>query len=202
VKRLLALLVVGVLLVWPVGFVVYYTEIALEAPAAPLADGIVVLTGGGERVTVGLRLLQQGSAGRLLISGVGRSVSLRDLAVASGIDPVALAGLADKVTLGRVADSTRGNAVETADWVAQGRVGSLIVVTAYYHMPRALAELRAHLPNVALIAYPVHPPESRAAASAVPWRRLLGEYNKFLAVTLGLEGLAARFGVGLSEHAG
>lgn len=201
-KRVLALLVLGLLLIWPVGFVVFYTEIALEPPQAPQADGIVVLTGGGERVAVGLRLLQQGNAGRLLISGVGRAVSLRDLAVASGIDPATLAELADKVTLGRIADSTRGNALETADWVAQGRIGSLIVVTAYYHMPRALAELRAHLPDVALIAYPVHPPEPRAAASAVAWRRLLGEYNKFLAVTLGLEGLAERFGIGLSEHGG
>ncbi|MDR3524866.1 MAG: YdcF family protein [Acetobacteraceae bacterium] len=201
-RRLLALLAVGVLLVWPVGFIVYNMEIALEAPPAPQADGIVVLTGGGERVAVGLRLLQQGSAGRLLISGVGRAVSLRDLAVASGIDPAVLAGAADQVTLGRVADSTRGNALETADWVAQSRVRSLIVVTAYYHMPRALAELRAHLPNVALIAYPVHPPKPHNMSPAVAWRRLVGEYNKFLVVTLGLEGLAEWFGVGLSEHAG
>ncbi len=34
---------------------------------------------------------------------------------------------------------------------------SLIVVTATYHMPRSLAELRRALPDVDFIAYPVRP---------------------------------------------
>ena len=199
IRRLLFALI-GLLLLWPAGLALFLAQTAIPAPADPHADGIVVLTGGGERVGAGLRLLQEKHAVRLLISGVGHSATLRELALAAGFDAAALPGLADRATLGRTADSTHGNALETAEWVEQTGIGSLIVVTAYYHMPRALTELRRRLPGTALIAYPVHPPEARDWDDA--WGRIVSEYNKYLAVILGLEGLAARFGFAPSEHAG
>ena len=52
---------------------------------------------------------------------------------------------------------------------------SLIVVTAGYHMPRALAELRRALPDVTLYPVPVQPPAMRARRRHRParvcWRR-------------------------------
>jgi uncharacterized SAM-binding protein YcdF (DUF218 family) len=148
----------------------------------PRADGIVVLTGGAERVAVGLKLLEQGASSRLLVSGVGAQASFRDLAHLAGVD----AALAPQVTLGRAAASTHANAAETADWAHAHSVRSLIVVTAAYHMPRALEEMRASLPEVTLIAAPVQPPGMRSMRDARAWRRLLGEYTKFLAAGAGV----------------
>jgi uncharacterized SAM-binding protein YcdF (DUF218 family) len=200
VIRRLSIGLFGLLLLWPAGLALFLAQTAIPAPANPTADGVVVLTGGGERVGAGLRLLQDNRAARLLISGVGHAASLREVAAAAGFDDAALPALASRVTLGRAADSTHGNALETADWVAQTGIRSLIVVTAYYHMPRALTELRRRVPGIVLIAYPVRPPETGDGASALG--RIVSEYNKYLAVILGLEGLAARFGVAPSEHAG
>ena len=53
------------------------------------------------------------------------------------------------VDLGYQALDTAGNARETRDWAREHNITrSLIVVTSNYHMPRALAELSAALPDV------------------------------------------------------
>lgn len=182
IRALLAVLL-GTVLALGCGFVWFVGETqAGMSEAALRADGIVVLTGGAERVAAGLRLLERNAASRLLISGVGAQASFRDLALLAGVDP----GLAPRVTLGRVADSTHGNAAETAEWVRQQRIGSLIVVTAGYHMPRALAELRAQMGGTRLIADPVTPPAMRRLRDWQAWRLLLEEYAKFLAVVSGV----------------
>ena len=87
--------------------------------------------------------------------------------------------------MGRAAATTRGNAAETASWARENRLGSLVVVTAAYHMPRALAELARALPGVVLRPSPV-----RASAEGSPGLRLLaGEYTKWLATVAGLSAL-------------
>jgi uncharacterized SAM-binding protein YcdF (DUF218 family) len=189
------------LLAWCVGFAWFLAAIWQPAVSPPHADGIVVLTGGAERVAAGLRLMQDGVAGQLLVSGVGHEARLRDLATTTGLDPAPLAAQADSITLGRNAESTHGNALETAEWVARMRIGSLIVVTAGYHMPRALAELRRRLPDVVLIPYAVQPPGMRAISDVATWRLFAAEYSKFLAVKLGLAELASRLGVAMERVA-
>ena len=59
---------------------------------------------------------------------------------------------------------------------------SLIIVTSDYHLPRSLLEMRALMPGVELIAYPVRttPPWRDFGAS----RLWLQEYAKFTAVWL------------------
>jgi uncharacterized SAM-binding protein YcdF (DUF218 family) len=192
-------------LLWFAGFVWFLAEIRRPPEPPPHADGIVVLTGGAERVAAGLRLLREGNAGQLLVSGVGHAAALRDLATSSGLDPAAFSELAERITLGRSAGSTHGNALETQAWASRLHITSLIVVTAGYHMPRALAELRGSLPDVVLIPYAVQPPGMRSAGRAIPapaaWRLLAGEYSKFLAVELGLEELVERFSAA-TEHVG
>jgi uncharacterized SAM-binding protein YcdF (DUF218 family) len=151
---------------------------AAQAPADPPgpADGIVVLTGGPDRVEHGLRLLAAGQAPRLLISGVGAGAELTDLARRAGIDPEPWTAA---ITLGRAATSTRTNAIEAASWARMHGVRRLIVVTAGFHMPRALAELRLVMPSVMLLPAPV-------ARPAMSFRALIEEYGKWLAVRSGL----------------
>jgi uncharacterized SAM-binding protein YcdF (DUF218 family) len=152
------------------------------------ADGIIVLTGGEDRIGAGAKLLREGVAKRLLISGVNSQTSRDDVIKLSGLAPAQFSCCVD---LGYAAQDTVGNAEEARTWASGLGVRRLIVVTSSYHMPRSLAELAIAMPDTELIAYPVVPKSLRARA----WwlqpglaRLLATEYVKFLPV-------AARYAV-------
>jgi uncharacterized SAM-binding protein YcdF (DUF218 family) len=168
---------------WGIGFV--WFMLASERPVSPppVADGVVALTGGAERVEAGLRLLAEDRAHSLLISGTGSGADLAVLAHRAGLDPAPLAG---RVTLGRTATSTHGNALETAAWAKAHDIRTLIVVTAFYHMPRAMTELRRTLPDVRLYPYPVLSPGGVGLARLSGLRLLAEEYSKYLIAAAGL----------------
>jgi uncharacterized SAM-binding protein YcdF (DUF218 family) len=173
------------------GFLWFLGQVAAE-PQEPTrrTEAIVVLTGGAERVATGLALLDAGMAPRLLVSGAAPRLSLAELARANGRGA---AGMAGRVTLGHAAATTVGNAAETAAWLRAEGIGdgaSIRVVTAGYHMPRALLELRRALPRMELLAHPVGPSGLRrgAIARARVASLLVGEYLKY---GLSLTGLAS-----------
>jgi uncharacterized SAM-binding protein YcdF (DUF218 family) len=133
-----------------------------------------------------LHLLATGRADRLLLSGIGGGTDLPTLGRRAEIET---ASLENQITIGRYAASTRGNGIETAAWAEQNRIHSLIVVTAAYHMPRALNELRQNLPNVQLFPLPVGLGGAPGAAEkGVTLRLEAAEYTKYL---LSASGLAA-----------
>jgi uncharacterized SAM-binding protein YcdF (DUF218 family) len=163
------------------GFVLF-ASVVTRAPADnnPHADGIVVLTGEGRRIAEGARLLDEGRAHRMLISGVFRRTGKKALLDISGLAE-------DKfdccVDVGYAALDTAGNANETRAWAASRSFNSLIVVTASYHMPRSLAELSLAMPGVQLIPHPVVPNNFEPARwwmHAAVARTLISEYLKFL----------------------
>lgn len=153
----------------------------VEAPLSVEAEGVVALTGESERVVEASEILARGQARRLLITGVNRSTRGRELAK---FLPVSRKLFACCVDLGYEALDTIGNAQETKDWAKRrGITESLIVVTANYHMPRALLELSAVLPGVALHPFPVVTERVQVA----DWPRDLNvarlvavEYGKYL----------------------
>jgi DUF218 domain-containing protein len=146
-----------------------------------------VLTGGADRVETGLRLLLADGAARLVISGTHRDATLQDLVRVAGLPPEVAEAIAGRATLGHAAATTRGNAAEIAAWARREGIGSVRVVTAGYHMPRALLELRRALPpEVALLPHPVTPAPMRGRAGLREWRLLAGEYLKLLGAWLGL----------------
>lgn len=136
------------------GFIGFAGSLERTEPSLHVqAEGVVALTGGSDRVIEAASLLARGQARRLLITGVNRSTHKPDLAK---VLPVPHELLACCVDLGYRALDTEGNAAETRDWAnAHGVERSLIVVTSNYHMPRALVEISAVLPNVALYPFPV-----------------------------------------------
>lgn len=168
---------------WGVGFARFNAVVRRAAAPVPAADGIVVLTGGAERIETALRLLADGRAPVLLVSGVGRGAELTELSRRVGSEAGPLSG---RVTLGRSATSTLGNAAETAAWVHAHDIKRLIVVTASYHMPRALLEIGHALPGVALFPAAVQPPAMRGRTDYGTVRLLASEFDKLLAVRLGL----------------
>jgi uncharacterized SAM-binding protein YcdF (DUF218 family) len=137
-------------------------------------------------VETALKLLAEQRAQVALISGVGAATEFAGLAHRAGVDPV----LRHRVTLGRSATTTRGNAAETAEWAHANGLGSLIVVTADYHMPRALAELSRAMPGVTLYPVAVVPPAMRQPGFAA-LRLLAGEYIKWLATEAGLSAIGS-----------
>ncbi len=184
--RIGSAVVLAALLAWGVGFVWFVRNASRTASAPPHADGIVVLTGGADRIEAALHLLSSGDGDRLLVSGIGGGANLNDVAHSAGIDPGPVAG---RVTLGRGAATTHGNAAETASWARQAGLRSLIVVTAAYHMPRALTEIGRALPGVRLYPVPVLPPGILGAdgwPTPAGLRLLAEEWNKLLAAKLGL----------------
>jgi uncharacterized SAM-binding protein YcdF (DUF218 family) len=184
-RSLAALIGLG-LVAGAIGFAWFVHVATTPAQPPPQADGIVALTGGADRVETALRLLAGGRAGKLLLSGIGGNAELATLAHLAGVDP---APIEARVTLGRNATTTRGNADETAAWARDNAIRSLIVVTAGYHMPRALAEIGRAAPGLTLYPLPVTPRTLREAGAAPRLRLMAEEYVKFLAASLDLTAL-------------
>ncbi len=183
-SRWLGWLAAAIAVAWGLGFLWFVHFAACRSdPPPPHADGIVALTGGAGRVELALRLLVNGHADRLLLSGIGGGTELVTLGRLAGIDTAALA---PRITLGRYAASTRGNAQEAASWAAQNRIGSMIVVTAAWHMPRALAELRQTLPNVRLFPLAVQPLAGSDADRGPGVRLEMEEFAKYLLAVSGM----------------
>jgi uncharacterized SAM-binding protein YcdF (DUF218 family) len=161
------------------GFLVFLATLP-RAPADPRADGIVALTGGDARLDTAVALLEHGVAKRLLISGVDMQTNKETLGHMAEGGP-RFACCAD---IGYVAEDTHGNAEEAAEWAHENDFHSLLIVTARYHMPRALREFAVVMPNETLIAYPV---ENDSIAVKDWWRHpntallLQREYAKYLA---------------------
>jgi uncharacterized SAM-binding protein YcdF (DUF218 family) len=160
------------------GFALFVREARHHGGDAELrADAVVVLTGGPGRVATGVRLLEEERGARLLISGVNPGSPVEDIAAAAGASQALFACCVD---VGLEAADTMGNAAETAQWAAARGYDSLIVVTSDYHMPRALLELQAAMPDTRLVAYAVPAPAPWSSASEA--RRWLTEYFKYAAV--------------------
>ena len=153
VYRWTLLILVSAVLLLAGGFWWFVRQMpVVEAAPARNADGIVVLTGGALRISDALELLASGHGQRLLISGVNRMTRPYEIA---RLVPEHQRWFSCCVDIDHSATNTIGNAVETRRWVEERRFKSLIVVTANYHMPRAMAELGHELPGVALVPYAV-----------------------------------------------
>ena len=202
-RRALAAVMLLLMVAWGIGFAMFAWRAVRPAGPPPRADGIVVLTGGAGRIEAAFSLLAENRARVMLISGVSPSVDLDRLMHASGLrlprdgGPGGGTGtgehpdLSGRIALGHVATTTFGNAAETAAWAHANGLHSLIVVTAGYHMQRALAEIGAVLPDATLRAYPVLSPALLRPGSLGTLRLLVSEYNKWLLVVSGLSQAAS-----------
>ncbi len=170
IRRLLAALV----LVWLLGFAWFAAALPQPAPASEKTDVIVVATGGGGRIERGLAMLRAHAAGKLFVSGVDREVRPREFVAQYKVAP---AEMACCVVLGFAALDTRGNALETANWIESGHFRSLRLVTSDWHMRRSAGELKEVLPNIRLV--------EDAVPSEPSLRTLFLEYHKLLASWLG-----------------
>lgn len=187
-KRFL-LCTAALIALWAGGFIWFMWQVPGEPAGDPqTTDAIVVLTGGSGRIRYGLKLLAEGRASKLFISGVEGSIAPdRLVALHQPALVEKLAGKNSVVILGYDARNTIGNAAETSQWMRREHLSSIRLVTANYHMPRALKEFRFAMPDITMIADPVMPGDFdiddwwRPGTTS---RQLLSEYHKYLASAL------------------
>lgn len=180
------------------GFWSFAENVREEAIEPPHAQAIVALTGGSlERLSTGVRLLEERKGERLLISGVNRIVTDGELFEVLNVNGELGECCID---IGRGAEDTLGNASETAAWAREHRYTDIILVTDDYHMPRSHAELSIAMPEAEIHPYPVRtrwtdPKLWRSDLGAAA--RLGAEYVKYLVI----RGREALIGLGKSEPA-
>ena len=175
-------IVIGVLaLAWFVGFAAFVGNLPKPAAAAPeKSEGIVVYTGGPDRIVAGMEILAQGHGGRLLISGVHRDVSRKTLSSLWKGTPDQFDCCVD---LGRLAQTTEGNADEVGAWAKDNNYKTITLVTSDYHMPRALATTRSRMPKATIRPFAVssgYLNDQGRPASFKATVKLAGEYTKFI----------------------
>lgn len=176
ILAMLAIAVPG--LIWSCGFVIFAGSVAAMMEPANIkpTDAIIVLTGGTNRVSRGLDLLADHKAKDLLISGVHKDVKIKELLVLWGYKTP----LPDCcITLGREAGNTIGNSLEAQKWVAETGAKSVRMITANYHMPRALLEFRHTMPGVEIVPHPIVP-ENFTPRTREFWKISFLEYHKLL----------------------
>jgi uncharacterized SAM-binding protein YcdF (DUF218 family) len=183
-----ALAVLTTLVMFWLGGLVWF-EHGLDRPTPDpdsVTDAIIVLTGGSLRVESGFELLAEGKAKKLFISGVHPGVDASDML---RLPHGAPNWVECCVVLGHAADNTVGNALESAEWLHRENFHSIRLVTASYHMRRAMLEFRRILPSdIAIIAHPVFPAAARNVGLIPDWsgpgRVVIIEYMKYLGALL------------------
>lgn len=166
IRRLLAFVAV----LWFLGFA--WFTIALPGPLESATDdAAIVPTGAAGRIEHGIELLEAGKVNVMLVTGVDPEVRPNEFAVQFEVPPTLMECC---ITLGSLAVDTRGNATETAEWLAEHKFSSIRLVTSDWHMRRARIELARTVPDDLIIRADAVPTEPSL-------RILFLEYHKFLA---------------------
>ncbi|MCE3230561.1 MAG: hypothetical protein K0R52_489 [Alphaproteobacteria bacterium] len=175
-------------LLWVGGLALFFSSIPQHVTdEQTTTEAIIVLTGGRERLKTGFQLLCARHAKMIFISGVHPEETLKSLLKSLENSGVSCALSREQLTsssyLGYTAKNTRGNAQEIAAWIKEKSITSFRLVTAAYHMPRSLMELKHILPHTTIIPHPVFPygdGQSQWWWNEGALYMVFSEYNKFL----------------------
>ncbi len=180
-KKLFCYLIVCLFVLWSAGFVLFSRTInAYPQDNKTKTDAIIALTGGRNRISAAVKLLNQGLAPRLLISGVQKDIPRKDI---EKINAIKLTGKPE-IEIEDKSQNTVENAIEATDWIKKNNICSIRLVTSNYHLPRSIQEFRSLNKNLKIIIHPVYSEK----VSAKWWKNfgsfllVASEYNKFLFV--------------------
>lgn len=179
-KVVFYLLLLGIC-VWLGGMIGFgYTINHLKTDEKQKTDAIVVLTGGRNRISEAVQLLNAGAAEKLLISGVAEETSLEALKKREDVKVTT----SREIILDKKSTNTVENAIEASAWVKKNHFNSIRLVTSNYHLPRSMAEFRANNKNLKILAHPVYSDrvEQNWWKSWHSFQLIASEYNKFLYV--------------------
>lgn len=162
IKKTLILTLIALITTWFFGFLLFINTIpeSTQDPGAK-TDAIVVWTGWNCRVSTAIDLLVQGYSDKLFISGIKGGYpdltfdKCKKTTINGGNLQDEMVRLRSKITLGPLALSTIGNAIETAKWVKESDIKTVRLVTTGIHLPRSLMEFQRYMPDIQVIAHPV-----------------------------------------------
>ena len=180
-KKIAIITIIAIFALTLGGLISFYNKIPEQNIAEKTlrnADAIVVLTGGQQRIPEGINLMQQKKSDWMLISGVHEKTKIDEIT-----NHLNSENITKNITLGRFAQTTKGNAIETKEWVAKNNVNSIILVTANYHMPRTISIFKREMPTLNIQPYPVFPPDFQKETWYKNWnsaKLITAEYVKFL----------------------
>ena len=169
VMRLKPLVLLVTFGVWIYGLVNFYAVTQKYTSTKSPVDGIVILTGGKDRIQTGMALFSELRAKRVLISGVDRAVK------PSVIKQKQLKGydLIHQFTdIGYGAVNTFSNALESAVWVHNHQFQTIGLVTGRFHIPRSLWLFKKAMPETTIFPIVVDVDDSNFV-------HLLREYHKY-----------------------
>jgi uncharacterized SAM-binding protein YcdF (DUF218 family) len=159
------------LIIYGLGFALFGVTLGKPAKAdADKTDGIVVITGGSQRIEHGVEMLGAGKGKRMLVAGADPAVTKADLVRRLGGRKKLVQCCVD---LGSESVDTRSNAEETRRWLERKGFKSVRLITSDWHMRRARYEFRRELKD----DFKVVPD---AVRSEPGFMTLFGEYNKYL----------------------
>ena len=162
------------------------TDLMLDRGSDRGMGGLVVATGGQARIETGLQLMSLGMAQRMLITGVGKNEAGENIDKPTLKQNLTLTPRQQFywtccVDLDNKAQDTKGNARAAKVWADAHGFAQLSLVTAHYHMPRALWQFKKHMPDHTITPHPVCPPDFCRTAWYKNWmviRLLVREYLK------------------------
>jgi len=145
--RLKPLILLAFFCVWFYGVFDFYKLTQAIASVKNPVDGIVILTGGNDRIKNGLAHIDELKAGRVLISGVPKAVKIKTFQCNQ---LQAYSHILESIDIGYGAVNTFSNALESAVWVRNHHFKSIGLVTSRFHLPRSLYLFKKAMPEIAI----------------------------------------------------
>lgn len=148
VMRLKLFIFLCLFFAWLYGLVDFYKTTLRFSYQKDHVDGIVILTGGKDRIQTGMALFKDVQAKRVLISGVDKIVNLNVIKhkQLKGYDH-----LHQYTDIGYGAVNTFSNAIESAFWVRSHNFQTIGLVTSRFHIPRSLWLFKKAMPEVTIL---------------------------------------------------
>jgi len=179
------------------GYFIYVATILMWNPPEKANlqkhDAVIVLTGGPNRIEQAFTLLLAEKADRLLITGVLNAVPIADI-VANNSQTLSKTNQEKLqnhccIAIDYVADTTETNAIESAKWISQNNIKSIILVTSASHMPRGYLQFKRNLDkSIIITSYPTKRGDDYdLVISKKFWSYALREYTKFIGSWIRLE---------------
>ena len=188
-KKKIPLIIISIFILWFVGLFNYKEKIVtLRKSSFVQATNIVILTGGSNRIKDGLKIIKnlENSAiinTKLLISGTGKGFTISNVKKLLPKNKSLNIFLKCCIELDNKSQNTHSNAIETLKWAKKKNIKTFILITSNYHMPRAVLEFKARMPNFEIITHPITPKKhdiSNWMHSFETFSLIFIEYSKFL----------------------
>ncbi|MCV6599261.1 MAG: YdcF family protein [Alphaproteobacteria bacterium] len=169
-------IIISLFAIWLLGLIVFIVFSSGFKNDYLYIENSIVLTGGNSRISESINLLEKGATSKVFLSGVNKNVNKEDI-LEDSFDKYK-----DHFFLGYKAEDTRGNVIESEEWLLNNHIKEVRVITSDYHLLRAKVEFKRSLPGIKKVWYGVNTIDENFFNSLENWKLLCGEYNKFIYV--------------------